>query len=110
MWLFTNFGFFSVVQKVGTAGLTVRARVKGDLDALRDRYLPELGPTQTRGGTDYPWRAMVAHEALAGAMGRIVMDVTYPNYKNEVAAKQGKGRAKRYSTVWGALYDLSEDV
>lgn len=31
MWLVTNFGFFSVVQKKGDDFLTVRARVRSDL-------------------------------------------------------------------------------
>jgi 8-oxo-dGTP pyrophosphatase MutT (NUDIX family) len=109
MWLFTNFGFFSVVQKTGTTHLTVRTRVKSDLDELRDRYLPELGPTQAKAGTDYPWRATVPHAALALAMGKIVMDCHYANYKNEVAAKQGKGRAFRYGQVWEALYGMKDE-
>jgi hypothetical protein len=46
MWLITPIGFFSIVrkpdgQRVGT--LTVRARVRGDLEALRGLYLPGLG-------------------------------------------------------------------
>jgi hypothetical protein len=32
--------------------LTIRTRVKADLDRLRERYLPELGPTQGKAGTD----------------------------------------------------------
>lgn len=110
MWLFTNFGFFSIVQKKGTTDLTVRARVRNDLDALRDRYLAALGPTTTKTGSDYPWRATVSHAALAEAMGKIVMDLHYSNYKDEVAAKQGKDRAHRYAKVWGALYDMPEEV
>jgi hypothetical protein len=35
MWLLTNFGFFSIVQKKGTKNLTIRARMKVDLDELR---------------------------------------------------------------------------
>ena len=60
MWLFTPFGFFSIVQKPAdkSAGtLTVRARVGVDLDNLRQRYLPSLGPTQAAAGTDYRYRA-----------------------------------------------------
>lgn len=37
MWVVTDFGFFSVVQKPGDAEagtLTVRARVRGDLEAV----------------------------------------------------------------------------
>ncbi len=106
MWLFTNFGFFSIVQKPGTDWLTIRARVRGDLDNLRDRYLPNLSATQAKGGTDYPWRATIPHAEFAAALGRIVMDLNYDNFKNEVAARQGKARAQRYGKVWSALYDM----
>lgn len=108
MWLFTNIGFFSAVQKPGTDFLTIRARVKGDLDALREKYLSELSPTISNVGTDYPWRATVSHAAFAVALDQIVLDIDYSNFKNEVAARQGKGRAHRYGKVWSALYDMRE--
>jgi len=109
MWLFTNIGFFSVVQKPNTNYLTVRARVKGDLDALRNKYLPELSATQGNGGTDYPWRATVNHADFADALGKIVLDLNYGNFKSEVAAQQGTARASRYSRVWQVLYDMPEE-
>jgi len=108
MWLFTPIGFFSIVKKTGTAHLTIRSRVKGDLDSLREDFLPELSPTQGHAGTDYPWRATVSHEALAAAVGRMVLAIDYPNFKNEVATKQGHARAKRYGGVWSVLADLPE--
>lgn len=110
MWLFTNFGFFSIVQKPGTGFLTVRSRVKGDLDNLRQHYLPELSAIVSKAGTDYPYRATCGHEAFAVAAGKIAKDITYGNFKNEVAARQGKTRAHRYGKVWQALYDMPDDV
>ena len=110
MWLFTNIGFFSAVQKPGTDFLTVRARVKQDLENLRVKYLPQLSATQAKGGTDYPWRATVSHADFAAALGKITMDIDYSNYKNEVTARQGKSRASRYGKVWQALYDMPEDA
>ena len=47
MWLLTPIGFFSIVQKPDDTTrntLTVRARVRQDLESLRLRYLPGLGP------------------------------------------------------------------
>jgi 8-oxo-dGTP pyrophosphatase MutT (NUDIX family) len=108
MWIFTVIGFFSIVQKPGTDFLTVRTRAKGDLDALRERYLPSLSPTAAKGGTDYPWRATVDHAAFAEAMKHMVLDVTYDNYKSAVASAQGKARAHAYHDVWAALLDLPE--
>lgn len=109
MWLMTNIGFFSVVQKPNTDFLTIRARVKNDLDNLRNNYLPHLSATIAHAGTDYPWRATVSHEQFAAALWKIVSDITYPNFKNEVAAKQGKARAGKYSKVWSVLYELPEE-
>jgi len=108
MWLFTKIGFFSAVRKPGTDHLTVRARVKGDLDALRDQYLPELTPTIGNAGTDYPWRATVSHVAFAAALGKIALDIDYSNYKTEVAKRQGSERAHRYGKVWSALYGMQD--
>ncbi|MEO8452715.1 MAG: NUDIX domain-containing protein [Gemmatimonadota bacterium] len=108
MWFFTTIGFFSIVQKPGSEELTVRARAKGDLENLRNRYLPEMSETIGKAGTDYPWRATVAREAFAGALGRIVTDVTYGNFKDQVAKTQGKKRARAYHLVWSALLDLHD--
>ena len=108
MWLITTFGFFSVVQKHGTDHLTVRARVAADLDALRDRYLPELGETITGAGTDYAHRATCSHAAFAAAQVKIALDIDYGNFKNQVAQTQGGARAKLYSELWSVLHKLEK--
>lgn len=110
MWIFTTIGFFSAVQKPGTNFLTIRARVKADLDNLRDKYLPELSPSIGHIGTDYPWRATVTHPQFAAALVKIACDVQYENFKDEVAQQQGKARAHRYHKVWAALYDMDDDA
>lgn len=46
MWIITPLGFFSIVQKPGdvpTGTLTIRARVRSDLEALKAAVLPGLG-------------------------------------------------------------------
>ncbi len=110
MWLITNFGFFSVVDKSGDGRLTVRSRTRGDLDRLRAHYLPELGITVAHAGSDYPWRAVVERQPLAEAMASIVADIDYGNFKDEVAKTLGKERAHRYGDVWSALYGMHEDL
>jgi hypothetical protein len=43
MWMITTIGFFSVVQDHDDPDrLLVRARVREDLERLRDEYLPDL--------------------------------------------------------------------
>jgi 8-oxo-dGTP pyrophosphatase MutT (NUDIX family) len=110
MWLFTKFGFFSIVRKHPDGPLTVRSRTRGDLDRLRTHYLPALSPSLPHQGSDYPWRATVDGVHLAQAMGQIVSDMDYDNFKDEVAQSLGVGRAKRYSKIWSALYDMPEDL
>lgn len=109
MWLITPVGFFSIVRKPGdlAAGtLTVRARARGDLEALAAR-LPGLGPITDRGGTDYPYRARAPREALAEACAAMLREIDYANFKDAVAARQGPGRAEVYGKVWGTLLALT---
>lgn len=106
MWLATDFGFFSVVQKDGEKLLTVRACVLGDLEALR-HYCPELGPTITTPLADYGYRAHVSHKAWGEALAKIGQAVDYHNFKDSVAERQGIERAAIYSRVWTDLLELA---
>lgn len=108
MWLMTTRGFFSIVEKPGdrAAGtLTIRARVKADLEALRE-VMPALGAITDKGGTDYPFRARAPREAVAAAMADLVATLDYDNFKNAVADRQGKEREDAYHDVWSVLYAL----
>jgi hypothetical protein len=65
MWLFTPFGFFSIVKQEGFEGLCIRARVREDLDNLRRDYLPELSETVDTPEADYHFRAYAPAAAVA---------------------------------------------
>jgi hypothetical protein len=109
MWIFTKLGFFSVVQKPddhAEGTLTIRSRVRADLEALRTEYIPTLGSIIEHAGTDYRYRAKASRTDVQAAMAKIVGDITYSNFKNEVAKQQGKSRAATYGKVWSALYPL----
>lgn len=111
MWLITPFGFFSIVAKPGDAKagmLTIRARLRSDLERLRDGYLPGLGAITENTGTDYRFRAQAAKAEVASAMAAIASRIDYSNFKSEVAMKQGKARADVYGKVWNALYPLQD--
>ena len=112
MWLITNFGFFSIVSKPDDAEaqtVTVRARVKDDLIALRQKYIPSLGPILEHVGTDYQYRAKVPRSDLAIALLHIALDIDYSNFKNSVAERQGVARSHLYHEVWEKLYKLQKD-
>lgn len=110
MWLLTAVGFFSVVCKPedcegGT--LTVRARVRDDLATLRDRYLPSLNEIQESELSDYRYRAVVPRSDFTRALGRMVLELDYPNFKAEIARRQGPDRAALYEEVWRMLAVLA---
>lgn len=112
MWIFSSVGFFSVVEKPedrDTGMLTVRSRVKADLDALRERFMPELGPSIKGGGTDYGYRANIPREAFSEGMKRVCESIDYPNFKNAITVQQGHHRANIYSKVWTVLRPLEDE-
>ena len=73
MWIFTKYGFYSAVcahQGDGRHGrpvdpdrIMVRARVRGHLDALKERLPDLLGDCEIKAfaGTDYAFRPFVAN-------------------------------------------------
>mgnify|MGYP000225484783 CR=1 FL=1 len=78
MWLITTFGFFSVVEKNdqrGSGKLTIRSRVREDLDALRTKYLPELTETIETDNSDYRFRGVAPREAVSKAFAAAVKDI-----------------------------------
>jgi len=107
MWLITDQGFYSIVQKPGDAPdyLTVRARVAKDLDNLRT-FVPELGRTVTGVGTDYPFRARVSKRALGAGLARMAQSLYYDNFKEQVGRTQGPKRMNVYGQVWANLRQL----
>ncbi len=112
MWLITPIGFFSLVQKPGdkpNGTLTVRSRVRSDLAALKQNYLPGLGPIQESQDTDYRFRAVAPRVEVSAAMAHMVDGLDYSNFKSEVGKKQGHKRASLYHQVWDVLYHLQTD-
>jgi hypothetical protein len=109
MWLQTTCGFFSIVEKPedrGAGTLTVRARVKKDLEDLKALYIPELTAITTSGNTDYRYRAKASKAAVSAGIGRAVTGIDYSNFKNAVASRQGQARAAVYHEVWDTLLEL----
>jgi hypothetical protein len=109
MWLITTTGFYSIVQKSGEKDLTIRARVRKDLEALRDKYLPDLGEIARNDNTDYRYRAKVSPADLAKAAAQMVRNINYDNFKNTVVKVQGHRRSHVYSNVWEGLLVLEKE-
>jgi hypothetical protein len=58
----------------------VRCRERVYLDRFRELYCPELGES-LHFHHDYPWKAYVTREALAAAVGRMVLDIDAQKFK-----------------------------
>jgi 8-oxo-dGTP pyrophosphatase MutT (NUDIX family) len=74
MWIITPLGFFSIVQKpsdVPAGTLTVRARVRNDLEALQAAVLPGLGAITESKSTDYRFRATAQRSLVEAAMAQL---------------------------------------
>ncbi len=111
MWLITPIGFFSIVEKpqdTAADKLTVRARVRADLERLREQYLPSLTEIEEWGATDYRFRAHALRAEIAEAAAQMIKALHYNNFKTEVSKRQGSKRAQLYHDVWSALYPLQE--
>jgi hypothetical protein len=112
MWLFTTTGFFSVVEKPiddrpnTTPMLAVRSRVPGDLEALREKYMPELTATIATPRADYKFRAAISHTDFARGLARLAEDIHYDNFKSAVGKTQGYQREHVYHGVWNAAMQL----
>jgi hypothetical protein len=109
MWLFTTIGFYSIVEKPldGKPGaLQVRARVAGDLEALREKYLPELSETVATPHGDYKFRAAISHADFARGLAALAQDLHYDNFKSAVGREQGYEREHVYHGVWSATMQL----
>lgn len=109
MWLVAEFGFFSIVRKredTARGTLTIRARVRHDLENLRDRYIPNMSEIQEDSRADYRYRATAARESVAEAMAAVVRAIDYDNVKERCGEVQGDERAAVYHSVWAALTGL----
>lgn len=114
MWIYTTIGFYSVTYStVEPEKLQVRARDRGDLERLREvvgevegrAVLSEIIETPR---ADYRYRVLVEPRDFPAVLARLSELIDYSNFKNAVAAKQGQERARIYSDVWSATYQIQE--
>jgi len=118
MWLFTRYGFFSVVcarqgdgrhdRPLDRDRLMVRARLRAHLEALRERFANLLADCEICEfvGTDYAYRLFVDKPAWAEVVVGLNNEIDYGNFKSEVARHQGReGRAyeEALHSVWSVM-------
>lgn len=84
MWLFTRYGFFSVVQVPGGHLMQIRARNPEHLRLLREdfRYLRRQAIIRTP-RADYGFRIVVRRTTVVRLAAELAVQIEWPNFKNE---------------------------
>jgi hypothetical protein len=123
MWIFTKYGFFSAVsarqedEKYGQVldpdRIMVRARVRGHLEALKERFPDMLGQCDIHAfiGTDYAFRIFVDKLVWSQVLSDLAEETDYDNFKSEVAHHQGTDGADYEHSlheVWSVMYRLQK--
>ncbi len=103
MWLFTNTGFVSAVSN--GKDLMVRARDKESLMPIAESAKTEIISTPQN---DYPYRLIVTHDFFSKWVAHIASDITYRNFKSEVAATRGYEFAHPLMKVWSAMHEVED--
>ena len=108
MWLFTNSGFYSVIERHGR--VMVRGRIREDLDraheiacsvALREGLSAPWSVREE--GLDYQFRFTVSATLWERMVPKLCAAPTYENFKNEVLRTRGQRVADVYGMVWTLL-------
>lgn len=101
MWIFLSDSALSIVQKPDDIDtLTVRARIKGDIESIFPNAKVLSGA-----GTDYKFRAHIPRDEVARAMHDAVLGIEYSNFKSSV---KERGRHDCYMAVWNVMYRWQE--
>jgi hypothetical protein len=101
MWIFLSNAMLSIVQDRSDADrLLVRARVKGDIEAIFAGYEPMETPT-----ADYRFRASIPRRIVAERVKAELEVIDYDNFKNSVP---DHARHMAYMEVWSAMHDEQE--
>lgn len=102
MWLFTKSGFYSAVQHYDNPDIIhVRARFKGDLERLWNRYLEGEPKVIHTPRNDYPYRMDITRTNWAIILREEAEKIDYENFKD--AAHDGTSRDAAYMGCWSAL-------
>lgn len=112
MWIITAIGCYSLTNhRDQPKNMMVRGRVRSDMERLVP-LIPfwalhsDIIETYD---SDYKYRIIADREAMGGVFGKLVANMDYIGFKDNVADKQGKTRAQIYYDVWDILHELQED-
>jgi hypothetical protein len=121
MWLCTQHGFFSIVQKK-PGEFHVRARLKRDLENLLDVVREKMGPAakRTKGpkptwkiheslDADYRWRIVCKQCDVILILAAMADAIDYSNFKSRIHdLEDQREKAADYAVLWKGLYLLQQ--
>lgn len=110
MWLYTDIGFFSIVQKDGAGTLTIRSRVRKDLEnfiKLMPGSVSTMPDIIESVDSDYRYRIIIPHIIGMHVVNDLVGGIRYGNFKDHIHAKDPR-RADVYNGIWGRSLALEE--
>lgn len=121
MWHFTKYGFYSAVCARKDEGkgpvdpdrIMVRARLRGHLQALIDRFPERLAECEIKSypGSDYAFRIFVDKPAWTQTLAALAEELDYDNFKSATARFQ-RGSGADYldalHDVWEVTYRLQK--
>jgi len=107
MWIASTDGFVSIVQHRDLSDtLIVRARVKKDLLGLfAEERIVETPKA------DYRFRVLVPKREMAEMLASKIMDISYPNFKNEIAEVElQRDKLSAYHDIWSVMWNYGKQV
>jgi hypothetical protein len=109
MWLCTQHGFYSIVQKAPDE-FHVRARLRLDLANLRTLCRAKWKIHESP-GADYRWRAVVAADDVALIMSCLGESIDYGTFTGRIHERPDQAeKSAAYGQLWASLYRLQEAV
>ena len=117
MWLFTQYGFYSVVCARDLAGSStridsdtfmVRARSRRHLESLQKRF-PQLASLEIADtvNTDYRFRVVVPKPVWVEVARELTAEIDYGNFKDRTHSRSGDDDyVDALSKVWGVMERL----
>jgi hypothetical protein len=107
MWLATQHGFYSIVQK--PAGqFHVRTRCKQDLENLIALAAIDAPMHHTTDG-DYAWRTIVGQAEVNAIMAALATSIDYPNFKSRIhETPDQEDKLPAYSRLWSQMLTYQE--
>ncbi len=111
MWLFTKYGFYSIVKKQfgdQVKPYQIRAREEKDLQNLISKVGLDESVISTL-HADYHYRIIVDDDELSKILKFLQDNIDYDNFKSEVARNSDqRGKLNAYHKVWGVMYDIQK--